>query len=186
LKPGDLLLAIRGTYGRVVVVPPELEGGNITQDSARIDLIPGADPRYAKIVLLAPPVQTYFKRVARGVAVKGLNIAEVRTTPVALPPIAEQRRIVERAEDLLSVAEASDLGVVVNLARCTRLRQCILKWAFEGKLTDQDPNDEPASVLLELIKTERERAAATKPAKAFRPPRTSASAPVLRKKQLRA
>ena len=44
-----------------------------------------------------------------------------------------------------------------------RLRQSILKWAFEGRLVDQDPNDEPASVLLERIRAEREAAADEKP-----------------------
>ena len=47
-------------------------------------------------------------------------------------------------------------------ARCKRLRQSMLKWAFEGKLADQDPNDEAASVLLERIKAERAAATPTK------------------------
>lgn len=152
LKAGDLLLAIRGTYGRVVVVPPELEGGNITQDSARLDILPGADARYVKNALLAAPIQSYFKRVARGVAVKGVNIGDVRTAPVALPPLAEQHRIIESLEDLLSVVDATRGIVLSGVARCKRLRQAVLKWAFEGKLADQDPNDEPASVLLARIK----------------------------------
>jgi len=44
-----------------------------------------------------------------------------------------------------------------QLLRCTRLRQSILKWAFEGKLVDQDPADEPAAALLARIKAEREQ-----------------------------
>ena len=154
LRAGDLLLAIRGTYGRVVDVPAELEGGNITQDTARLDLMKGCTSRYIKASLLSPPAQSYFKRVARGVAVKGVNIADVRATPIALPPTTEQLRIAIEAERLLSVSEAAERTAEQSIRRATRLRQSILKWAFEGKLADQDPSDEPASVLLERIRTE--------------------------------
>jgi type I restriction enzyme S subunit len=156
LKGGDLLLAIRGTYGRVVDVPAELEGGNITQDSARLDVLPGVHRRYAKWMLLSPDTETFYKRVARGVAVKGVNIADVRATPVPLPPQAEQERIVQEVEDLLSIEEVHEGIFAANQARLARLRQSILKWAFEGRLVDQDPTDEPASILLERIRAERE------------------------------
>ena len=82
---------------------------------------------------------------------------------VPLPPLAEQHRIVAEAERRLSIADEVAASVDSALARAARLRQAILKRAFEGKLVPQDPNDEPASVLLERIRTERERAAA-KPA----------------------
>ena len=49
----------------------------------------------------------------------------------------------------------TELVASATSQRCARLRQSILKWAFEGKLVDQDPNDEPASVLLERIRAER-------------------------------
>ncbi len=74
-----------------------------------------------------------------------------------LPPLAEQHRIVAEVERRLSVID--ELGAVVeaNLKRAERLRQAILKRAFEGKLVPQDPSDEPASALLERIRAERRR-----------------------------
>jgi type I restriction enzyme S subunit len=67
--------------------------------------------------------------------------------------LVEQTRIVEETERLLSLADEGELLLNADARRCTRLRQSILKWAFEGKLADQDPSDEPASVLLERIRT---------------------------------
>jgi type I restriction enzyme S subunit len=98
LRAGDLLLAIRGTYGRVAEIPPELNAGNITQDTARLDVTSLVDRRYVATCLRNPNCQNYFKRVARGVAVKGVNIADVKTTPIALPPLTEQQIIVMDVE----------------------------------------------------------------------------------------
>lgn len=72
--------------------------------------------------------------------------------PVPVPPIYEQAQIVERLEVLLSSIEALGGSESDNLRRADRLRQSILKQAFSGQLVPQDPNDEPAGVLLERIR----------------------------------
>ena len=74
---------------------------------------------------------------------------------IPLPPALEQRRIVSEVERLTSVAMASQVEAEATLSRCMRLRQSILRWAFEGKLVDQDPDDEPASALLERIRAQK-------------------------------
>ncbi len=90
---------------------------------------------------------------------------------VPLAPAAEQLRILEEVERIDSLAETTLKAASVANGRSARLRQAILKWAFEGKLADQDPTDEPASVLLERIKAER---TAAKPAKPATPQRKAA------------
>lgn len=74
---------------------------------------------------------------------------------VPVPPLAEQNEIVAEVERRLSVASEVAAANERGFRRASRLRQSILKRAFEGKLVPQDPTDEPASVLLDRIRSER-------------------------------
>jgi len=96
-----------------------------------------------------------MKGETRGVALQGINVGDFRRLPMAMPPLVEQRRIVVELDKHLSVVDACEATRAGSAVRSSRLRQSILKWAFEGKLVDQDPNDEPALVLLDRIKAER-------------------------------
>lgn len=84
-----------------------------------------------------------------------INQKDIARTPVPIAPITEQRRAVAESERLLSVIDESMTAHSANNTRLSRLRQSILRMAFEGRLVDQDPNDEPAAVLLERIRAER-------------------------------
>jgi type I restriction enzyme S subunit len=84
-----------------------------------------------------------------------INQGDVDSTPLPLPPVNEQNRVIAEVDRLLSSAAGISAGSQLSVVRCARLRQSILKWAFEGRLVDQDPSDEPAAVLLERIRAER-------------------------------
>jgi type I restriction enzyme S subunit len=64
-------------------------------------------------------------------------------------------------ERLLTATDAVEVLVVGQVNRVQRLRQMVLKWAFEGKLVDQDSSDEPASMLLDRTRLERQSAGRT-------------------------
>ena len=91
-------------------------------------------------------------------------------SPIPLPPLAEQAEIVATVSEKLSQIEAAEVAIEHSLRRATRLRQSILKQAFEGKLVPQDPTDEPADQLLARIRAERATAAADTPKRKTRTP----------------
>lgn len=102
-------------------------------------------------------VRKQVEKSARTTAgIHKVNQQDLSACVIPLPPLAEQCRIVAEVERLLSVAQQVEATVDASLARAERLRQSILKQAFSGKLVPQDPDDEPASALLERIKAERE------------------------------
>lgn len=134
LEDGDLLLAIRGTYGRVAEVPAELNGGNITQDTARLAVTPLVDRRFVASFLRGPQAQTYLRSVARGVAVKGVNIGDLRRLPVPLPPLAEQKQVVEEVDRRLSTLDVLAGEAKAGLTRALPLRNAILRAGLSGRL----------------------------------------------------
>lgn len=86
-----------------------------------------------------------------------LNTKSVAELPVPIPPSEEREEILGRLIHLDILSERTDKLISDTISRAERLRQSILKRAFEGKLVPQDPNDEPASVLLERIRAARAR-----------------------------
>jgi type I restriction enzyme S subunit len=155
LQPGDVLVSIRGTFGRVALVPPELDGANITQDTARVALVSEVDRNYFVAYVRSEPAQRFFRSVARGVAVRGVNLADLREMPVPLPPRDEQMRIAAAAEGTSTFLDALEVQVKHARRRAALLRRAILERAFRGELVPQDPGDEPAGILLDRIAAER-------------------------------
>jgi len=102
-----------------------------------------------------------------GTAIKRIILQRIKETPIALPPIKEQAKIVEEVEKHISIIEGSETMIKSELKRTQSLRQSILKRAFEGKLVPQDLNDEPASVLLDRIKEQKAKSKKSKQPEMF-------------------
>jgi len=99
----------------------------------------------------------WFQRTGKqSVNLASINMTVLRAFPVPVAPGSEQRTVVEEIEAQLSICDAVERQLDAEAVRATRLRQSILKRAFEGRLVPQDPKDEPASELLARIRAGRE------------------------------
>ncbi|MCB9638686.1 MAG: restriction endonuclease subunit S [Myxococcales bacterium] len=169
VKKNDLLISITADIGSVAVVKDLDEEAYINQHIALLRPSVLLSPFFIGWFLKSELGNELLLRNCRGATKQGLGLNDIRETPIALPPLVEQSSISEAIENIASQQENSKHVISANIARCQRLRQSILKWAFEGRLVDQDPNDEPASVLLERIRAEREGQASTSAAKEASP-----------------
>lgn len=152
--------------GKCLVVPESLLPAVFESNMMRMTTSSSVEPSFAAYYLMSKDGKTRLTSNAKwAVNQASINQKDVCATPIPLPPFAEQQRIVAEVERRLSVIQQSEATVEASLARAERLRQSILKQAFSGQLVPQDPNDEPASALLERIKAEREAAKEAEAAK---------------------
>ena len=97
-----------------------------------------------------------LQQKSRGVAQKGVYLADLKQLEFFYPDsIHEQKHIVSKIESIFGNIDSIEKQVNDAIRSLNTLKQSVLKLAFEGKLVPQDPNDEPASVLLEKIKLQK-------------------------------
>ena len=164
VKPGDVLMNIVGPpLGKVSIVPATYPEWNINQAIARFRASNEISAAYLALCLRTEEVLSHA--VSRAKATAGqfnLTLEICRGLPLPVPPLDEQTEIVRRVEQLFAFADQLEARVAAAQERIDKLTQSILAKAFRGELVAQDPNDEPASVLLERIKAQRAAAPKTK------------------------
>jgi type I restriction enzyme, S subunit len=135
LKPDDIILSIVGTIGKVAIVPPDLDGGNITQSSVRIRVRPEVtSSRFIAWALRSPVLTRQYDQHRLGTAVPRLNVAHVRALRVPIPPGNQQLRIVAEIEKQFTRLEAGVAALRRVQANLKRYRAAVLKAACEGRL----------------------------------------------------
>ena len=138
------------------IVPERLNGANITESSARLrPWVEFITSEYLAEVLRSPMLRHQFDKFRFGNAVQRLNIAHVRSLAIPLAPIEGQKVIGE----IIRQRAKFSLDVLSEIDACSenlgKLYSTIPSKAFRGKLVSQDPNDEPASILLERIRQQK-------------------------------
>ncbi|MCY4597476.1 MAG: restriction endonuclease subunit S [Bryobacterales bacterium] len=115
-------------------------------------------PDYLAAVLSSHLLRTQIERAAKSTSgVNNINSGEIQSLLVPVCGLHEQAALVEQLSAYLSAVDVMETEINKELLRAESLRQAIFKRAFSGQLVPQDPNDEPASVLLDRIRAERQR-----------------------------
>jgi type I restriction enzyme S subunit len=115
-------------------------------------------PEYIEIACNFGASRNYIENHAKTSAGQhGISGSDLKSTPIPLPPFSEQVEIVTQLKKQFSITTAQMLVASSCAQSIGTLNQSILSKAFRGELVEQDPNDEPASVLLERIQKEREK-----------------------------
>ena len=113
-------------------------------------------PEYLSALLSSHLLRTQIEHMAKSTSgVNNINSGEIKSLIVPLCGLREQGVIVERLSTSLSEIDITVAEIDDQLLRISALRRSILKKAFSGQLVEQNPDDEPASVLLERIKAEK-------------------------------
>ena len=168
-RPGDIVFSREGSIGRSVILDSECVclGQRVMLLSSNPKLLLN---KYCQVVLSSPYAWDLYLAANVGTGVKHINVSMVKRLLVPLPPLAEQRRIVERVNELMPLVEEygelEDAREALDAALPGRLRKSVLQMAVRGKLVPQDPSDEPASELLERIREQRRQLVAEKKMKA--------------------
>jgi len=155
-KLGEILITKDGAIrGRAAIV--ETENLFCISQSVAVVRFGGftGNNKYLLRVIQSQFTQDLINQESAGNAIPHISITNFGRFPVPLPPLDEQAEIVRRVEALFGRADRVEAGYQAALARLQKLQASLLAKAFRGELVAQDPNDEPAQVLLERITAQK-------------------------------
>ena len=160
LKEGDILIArTGGTIGKSYFISEKPPVSAFASYLIRAIPIKNEIVPYFRSYFDSPSYWAQLIDASAGTGQPNVNAASIGRLLIALPPLAEQRRIVERVGELMPLVEEygglEDAREALDAALPGRLRKSVLQLAVRGGLAPQDPTDEPAGVLLERIRGQR-------------------------------
>lgn len=126
LTGGEILLCVVGSIGKLGVVPDSWAGANIARAVARIKPIPDVLRDYLLFVLQEQLVQNYFTSTTRTLAQPTLNVGMIEQTPIPVPPLAEQRRIVAKVDQLMVLVDQLETQLTASRATAAKLMEAVV------------------------------------------------------------
>lgn len=134
LMAGDLVISIRGGIGDIEIVPPEVDGANLTQDAARIAPRSGVNAEWLRFALLSPAVFHPLEARSLGAAVRGINIFDLKRISVPEPPSTVQLLIARELKQ--QEGRLSDLREKISLhsERLFEFRSALITAAVTGQI----------------------------------------------------
>ena len=173
---GDLLITITGAnVTKTAFITSDIGTAYVSQHVALARPVEGSNTEFLYWYLVSETAgRKQLTASAYGAGKPGLNLENIRSVKIPLPSTEEQTEIVAHINAILSIERSVSTQIDIQLARSDALRQSILKKAFSGQLVPQDPDDEPASSLLERIKAEKEKAAQNNHSKKTKKRKTTA------------
>ena len=161
IQNGDILIVKTGSsYGKTSLVENLPWKSTINPQIAVVKDVT-IDKQFLVYFFQSPYAQSKFKEFVLGTSIPTFSQLNLISMQIPLPPLAEQKRIVAKIEELLPKVEeygkAQEALDKLNEELPERLKKSILQEAIEGRLVPQDPNDEPASALLDKIRAEKKR-----------------------------
>lgn len=173
LERGDLLV-VEGNGSVDQIGRAAMWGGAIPDCVHQNHLIrvrPGAElvPEFMELVWNSPLVIEQLKAVSSSTSgLHTLSTAKVKSVKLHVPSVVEQRALVTEAQRRLSIVDATERAFNTTMLDIRNLRRSLLASAASGQLVPQDPDDEPADVLVDRIRAERAAAAPKKKTRARR------------------
>jgi type I restriction enzyme S subunit len=155
-EKGDILFSREGTIGTAVLYNGEFPIC-LGQRMMMFRFANYVSSKYAELYMGSFYFKQLYSPFISGTSAQHVNIGDIRPLEFLLPPTEEQKEIVKRVEQLFTFADKLEARYNKAKVMLDKLPQSILAKAFRGELVTQDPNDEPASVLLEKIKQEKEK-----------------------------
>ena len=155
----DIVIAKMMPAGRAIIIPNFEESYIISSDCMRLRVAENLNNKYIMYAINSPPINLQIQNTVHGIGRSRTSLSKCKDVLIPMPPLAEQKKLITQIEELFAQVDKIEEEKQSLLKLIDKAKDKVLDLAMKGKLVKQDPNDEPASVLLEKIFEEKKKLA---------------------------